>query len=126
MNYNELKTLLQERHIFIKGLAEELGMTTVGLQSSIENDTMKSSSIRKLCDFLRITPNDFLGYERVEHEHTYNNIGGINATQTINEPTTLSLLEKQLKEKDKQLLEKDMQIRELHKTIAKLTHILNK
>lgn len=125
MNYNELKTLLQERHIFMKGLADELEMTTVGLQSSMDNDTMKSSTVRKLCKFLRITPNDFFGYE-ANQEHTYNNIGGINATQNINEPTTLSLMEKQLKEKDRQILEKDMQIRELHKTINRLTSILNK
>lgn len=119
MTYSELKTLLQERHILIKGLAEELGMTTVGLQASMENESMKGCNIGKLCDFLNITPNDFFGYTTPEkQECTYNNIG-VSATQTINPPAALAILEKQLKEKDKQ-------IQELHKTIQTLTGLLNK
>lgn len=127
MNYNEFLKIAKDKHLMIKGIAEELDMTTGGLQLSLQNDSIKAYTVRKLCKFLDITPNQFFGWKDTkEHEYTYNNIGGINATQTINEPTILSLLEKQLKEKDRQLLEKDMQIRELHKTINKLTLVLNK
>lgn len=119
MNYSEFTNLLKERHLMVTGVAKELGMTTNGLQYSIENDSVKSSQLRKLCDFLKITPNDFFGYTTPEKkECTYNNIG-VSATQTINPPAALAILEKQLKEKDKQ-------IQELHKTIQTLTGLLNK
>lgn len=127
MNYNDFLKIAKEKHLMIKGIAEELDMTTGGLQLSLQNDSIKSGTIRKLCKFLDITPNEFFNWDDAKNrECTYNNVGGINATQTINEPTILSMLEKQLKEKDRQILEKDMQIRELHKTINRLTSILNK
>ncbi len=128
MNYSDFLNLLKSKHLLVKGVACELEMSPNGLRDTLNNDTMKASTIRKLCTFLNITPNKFFGVvEGVSNNDVYTNIGGVNATQKIDSSgDAFALMERQLKEKDKQIQEKDMQIRELHRTINNLTYILKK
>lgn len=127
MNYNNFLSILKSRHLLVKGVACELEMSPNGLRDTLNNDTMKASTVRKLCTFLNITPNDFFGMaEGVANNGEYTNIGSVNASKNIDTSSAaFALMERQLNEKDKQIQEKDMQIRELHKTINNLTNILN-
>lgn len=100
MNYNELTFLAKEKKITLTALAEKIGLTRQGLQSTIEKGTFPINKVVPLCQILDITPNELLGWETTTAGNYAAHIGGSN-TQNSNE--TIQAFSEQLKEKDKQI-----------------------
>ncbi len=59
MNYREICEILKSKKISFNVLSELVGMTNKGLKYSLENDTLPASKVKKLCEIMGITPNDF-------------------------------------------------------------------
>lgn len=102
MNYNELTFLAKDRKITLADLAEQIGLTRQGLQSTIERGTFPTNKVLPLCQILGITPNEFFGWDAplpVGGNYASHVSGG--NTQNSNE--AIKALRDQLKEKDKQI-----------------------
>lgn len=59
MNYENLKEYAKNKRILMKEIAESLGVTQNGLKFSIENGTLPANKLKKLCEIVGITPNEF-------------------------------------------------------------------
>ena len=123
MEYSELKKIAESQKIELKGLAEEIEMTAYGFRRAVENETLTVSKLRKLCNLLGISPNDYFGNSGDVVNQSI--IGGVSGTVTgidrrqyySDSPDVLKaqveLLEERIKEKDSQIKEKDSQINSL-------------
>ncbi len=54
MNYNKLKTILQEKNITIEKLCQNVGITRSGYHMMIKNDTMQICTLEKISKFLDV------------------------------------------------------------------------
>ena len=135
MTYNELKNITNVKNLQLKQVAEGIGMSRQGLQTSIENQTLPISKVLDLCKMLGITPNDFFGVNNETVSQSVNSnsgtvtVTGIDRRQYYSDsPDVLKaqveLLEERIKEKDSQIKEKDSQIKEKDSQINSLLSIL--
>lgn len=106
MTYTELRDITEKKGILIKSVAAAVDMTTQGLQSSIENQTIPAKKILPLCTILGITLNEFFGVDPVVHgDVIHGNQNKFGKKQIINEnKETVKILQDQLAIKDDQIL----------------------
>ena len=100
MNYNEIAFLAKEKKITLANLAEQLGITRQGLQTTIERGSFPINKVVPLCQILGISPNELLGWEAAPVGNYAAHIGGSN---TQNSTEAITALSAQLKEKDRQI-----------------------
>lgn len=100
MNYNEIAFLAKEKKITLANLAEQLGITRQGLQTTIERGSFPINKVVPLCHILGISPNELLGWEAAPGGNYAAHIGGSN---TQNSTEAITALSAQLKEKDRQI-----------------------
>lgn len=100
MNYNEIAFLAKEKKITLANLAEQLGITRQGLQTTIERGSFPINKVVPLCQILGISPNELLGWETAPGGNYAAHIGGSN---TQNSTEVITALSAQLKEKDRQI-----------------------
>ena len=102
MDYNELTFLCKNKKITLASLADEIGLTRQGLQTTIERGTFPISKVADLCRMLQISPNFFFGWpeQPVQCGVYAANITGGN---TQNSSEAIRVLADQLKEKDRQI-----------------------
>ena len=100
MNYNEIAFLAKEKKITLANLAEQLGITRQGLQTTIERGSFPINKVVPLCQILGISPNELLGWETAPSGNYAAHIGGSN---TQNSTEAITALSAQLKEKDRQI-----------------------
>lgn len=100
MNYNEIAFLAKEKKITLANLAEQLGITRQGLQTTIERGSFPINKVVPLCQILGISPNELLGWETAPGGNYAAHIGGSN---TQNSTEAITALSAQLKEKDRQI-----------------------
>ena len=100
MNYNEIAFLAKEKKITLANLAEQLGITRQGLQTTIERGSFPINKVVPLCQILGISPNELLGWEAAPGGNYAAHIGGSN---TQNSTEAITALSAQLKEKDRQI-----------------------
>lgn len=127
MTYKDFKELYEQKGIELQDIASQIGMTSNGLRESVRKGTLESKRLKKLCEIMRITPNEFFSQKSVIQNVTTNNgqITGIDNRQYYSDNldvlrAQIELLEERIKEKDKQLKEKDNQIKELLGVLKKL------
>lgn len=105
MNYSEIQRLCDEKRITIGEVAEHIGMTYQGMKSSLNNEKISADKLIMLCNYLKITPNQFFHIQ--EEQAPYTNIhqtGAINMQQNKNDDgCNTELLKEQLRIKDKQI-----------------------
>lgn len=101
MKYSELKSILANKEITIADFCKQLQFTRQGLQKSLDTGMFPSNKVIAACQILKITPNEFMGWQTNSGSSVMaTNIGGSNQ-QNSNE--TISAFREQLKEKDKQI-----------------------
>ena len=100
MNYNEIAFLAKEKKITLANLAEQLGITRQGLQTTIERGSFPINKVVPLCQILGTSPNELLGWETAPSGNYAAHIGGSN---TQNSTEAITALSSQLKEKDRQI-----------------------
>ena len=100
MNYNEIAFLAKEKKITLANLAEQLGITRQGLQTTIERGSFPINKVVPICQILGISPNELLGWEAAPGGNYAAHIGGSN---TQNSTEAITALSSQLKEKDRQI-----------------------
>ena len=117
MTYSELKDFAEMKKISLQKIAEAIDMTTRGMQTSFENQTLPTRKVELICKFLEITPNQFFGWEDGAKRQQIQN-GGIGNTQQM-DTYAVDVLKQQITAKDEQIREKDAQISQLLKLLTK-------
>ena len=116
MTYSELKDFAEMKKISLQKIAEAIDMTTRGMQTSFENQTLPTRKVELICKFLEITPNQFFGWEdNIKKQQIQN--GGIGNTQQM-DTYAVDVLKQQITAKDEQIREKDAQISQLLKLLS--------
>lgn len=57
MKYNRIEILLHKKRLLQKDLIEYLGMSRQGLYTMVENQSMKVSTLEKMCEFFDVPIN---------------------------------------------------------------------
>lgn len=56
MNYKELREIMNEKNISLEDLIGYVPITRAGLHRAVDNQTIKLRDLKRVCDFMRITP----------------------------------------------------------------------
>ncbi len=102
MDYNRLKSYAQMNGIKLISLANECGMTLTGFKISFENGSFSIKNLCMICELLKTSPNDLLGFVPTDCKIINSQNGGIGNSQT-NINSSIAALERQLEEKDNQI-----------------------
>ena len=105
MNYTEVMDLCQRRKVTVNDISRHIGMSYQGFRTSLDTGKMSADKITLLCKELKISPNTFFGWEKIDPV-TYidsNVQNGNNNVQHI--MNTVDVLQKQLEVKDTQIAE---------------------
>lgn len=117
MTYSELKDFAESKKISLQKIAETIEMTSRGMQTSFENQTLPIRKVAQICNCLEITPNQFFGWDDGVKKQQIQN-GGIGNTQQM-DTYAVDVLRQQIATKDEQIREKDAQISQLLKLLTK-------
>lgn len=60
MDYERITKLIEIKKIPLPILSSELGMTDMGFKTMMKNQTMKVSTLERLCHVLKVSPNELL------------------------------------------------------------------
>jgi len=112
MNYNELNILVKRKGFSMKELSSSIGITPNGLKKGCESGSLAIRSLISGCEFLGVTPNDFLGWPNSSQTSGIyaSNISGVN---TQNSDEAILALKEELKNQRAIIREKDKQINRL-------------
>jgi transcriptional regulator with XRE-family HTH domain len=67
MNYQLIKTLCQKKGLTLEALAEDVGMSRTGLNTSLKNGTLKVDTLEKISKKLNVSPSHFFGSTEVDN-----------------------------------------------------------
>ena len=61
INYTTIKKLCADRGLTVTELSERVGFTIIGFKKSIDNQRIGACYIARICEELKLTPNEFFG-----------------------------------------------------------------
>lgn len=96
MNFSKLHIKIKDERYSVNRLAQDIGITAVGLKGMLDNEDMKISVYEKLCNALNVSPCYF-----------FNDNGG----DTVQEPRARYETIVELYEENRQLRKELMQVK---------------
>lgn len=106
MDYNELMSICERKHIYLKDVAEQIGMSFTGFRRTMIEQTLKVKHVIPICEALGITVDEFFSKEKTGKYYNMCQVGCNNGTMNIASiDEVIDTLKKQLEEKDKQITE---------------------